>query len=142
VSQEHLRSTAQEAYFADRSVDGAARRRLLIVDDNRDAAESMATLLRMQDHDVQVAYDGPTGVALALANRFDIVLVDIGLPGIDGHEVARRLRQHGQVAGMVLVALTGYGRDEDRLMSRQAGFDHHLVKPVQWEVLEQLLQNR
>jgi CheY-like chemotaxis protein len=64
------------------------------------------------------------------------------LPGIDGHEVARRLRQYDETAGIVLIALTGYGRDEGRSMSQGAGFDHHLVKPVPWEMLEQLLRNR
>jgi DNA-binding response OmpR family regulator len=100
----------------------------------------MATLLRMQGHDVHVAYDGSTGVSLALAHPFDLAFVDIGLPGMDGHGVAQRLRQHGEAAGMLLVALTGYGRDEDRFLSREAGFDHHLVKPVQWELLEQLVR--
>jgi PAS domain S-box-containing protein len=129
-----------EVRVADESPAPGARRRILVVDDNRDAADSMATLLRMQGHDVHVAYDGSTGVSLALAHPFDLAFVDIGLPGMDGHGVAQRLRQHGEAAGMLLVALTGYGRDEDRFLSREAGFDHHLVKPVQWELLEQLVR--
>jgi PAS domain S-box-containing protein len=116
----------------------AARRRIVVVDDNRDAADSMAALLELRGHDVHVAYDGPRGLALALAQRPHFAFVDIGLPGIDGHEVARRLR-HENGAETVLVALTGYGRDEDRVVSKDAGFDHHLVKPVPSEALERLL---
>jgi CheY-like chemotaxis protein len=133
-------ATAHEAKAADRRSGAVKGQRVLVVDDNRDAADSMATLLRMGGHDVHVAYDGSSGVALALAQEVDVALIDIGLPGMDGHEVAKRLRQHDQTAGMVLVALTGYGRDEDRSSSRDAGFDHHLVKPVQWEMLEKVLQ--
>ena len=133
-------AAAHEAKAADRSPGAITGRRVLIVDDNRDAADSMATLLRMGGHEVHVAYEGSAGVALALAHGVEVALIDIGLPGMDGHEVAKHLRQHDQTAGMVLVALTGYGRDEDRSSSRDAGFDHHLVKPVQWELLEQVLQ--
>jgi CheY-like chemotaxis protein len=88
---------------------------------------------------VHVAYDGPGGLALALAQRPHFAFVDIGLPGMDGHELARRLRRHGEASEMALVALTGYGRDEDRVVSKDAGFDHHLVKPVASEALERLI---
>ena len=116
-------------------------RRIVLIDDNRDAAESLAMLLRLKGHEVHIAYDGPTGVELALKTLPDCVLVDIGLPGIDGHEVAKRLRpQHED--GMLLVALTGYGQSGDRIKSEQAGFDHHLVKPVAQSVLEDLLRER
>ena len=116
-------------------------RRIVVIDDNTDAAESLAMLLRLKGHEVHVAYDGPGGVALALKTRPDCVLVDIGLPGIDGYEVAKRLR--AQEGGrMLLVALTGYGQEEDRIRSGQAGFDHHLVKPVAQNVLEDLLRER
>jgi CheY-like chemotaxis protein len=119
---------------------GHTPRRIVIIDDNLDAAESLAMLLRLQGHEVHVAYDGPTGVALTLKTVPDCVLVDIGLPGIDGYEVAKRLRaQDGN--GMLLVALTGYGNNEDRMKSEQAGFDHHLVKPVPQSVLEDLLRD-
>ena len=96
-------------------------------------------LLRLKGHEVHVAYDGPAGVSLALKTLPDCVLVDIGLPGIDGYEVARRLRSH-DTNGMLLVALTGYGEAEDRMRSEQAGFDHHLVKPVSQDVLQDLLK--
>ena len=114
-------------------------RRIVLIDDNVDAAESLAMLLRLKGHEVHVAYDGPAGVSLALKTLPDCVLVDIGLPGIDGYEVARRLRSH-DTNGMLLVALTGYGEAEDRMRSEQAGFDHHLVKPVSQDVLQDLLK--
>lgn len=116
-------------------------RRIVLIDDNVDAAESLAMLLRLKGHEVHVAYDGPSGVALALKTAPDCVLVDIGLPGIDGYEVAKRLRSHDGGATL-LVALTGYGQNEDRIKSEQAGFDHHLVKPVAQNVLEDLLRER
>ena len=115
-------------------------RRIVVIDDNLDAAESLAMLLRLKGHEVHVAYDGPTGVALTLKTAPDCVLVDIGLPGIDGYEVAKRLRAQDS-NGMLLVALTGYGNNEDRIKSEQAGFDHHLVKPVPQSVLEDLLRD-
>jgi CheY-like chemotaxis protein len=116
-------------------------RRIVLIDDNVDAAESLAMLLRLKGHEVHVAYDGPAGVSLVLKTAPDCVLVDIGLPGIDGYEVAKRLRSHDE-NGILLVALTGYGQTEDRKRSEQAGFDHHLVKPVSQEVLEDLLRER
>ena len=131
--------TSEADDVAERSTAGQENRRVVIVDDNRDAADSMATLLRMRGHDVRVAYDGMSGISLALAHRAEAAFVDIGLPGIDGHEVARRLREDPETAGMVLVALTGYGRDEDRVVSKDAGFDHHLVKPVLPEALDKVL---
>lgn len=119
-------------------------RRIVLIDDNHDAAESLAMLLRLKGHEVHIAYDGPAGVALVLKTSPDCVLIDIGLPGIDGYEVAKRLRSHDRTtrADMLLVALTGYGRSEDRMKSEQAGFDHHLVKPVAQNVLEDLLRER
>ena len=116
-------------------------RRIVLIDDNVDAAESLAMLLRLKGHEVHVAYDGTSGVSLALKTEPDCVLVDIGLPGIDGYEVAKRLRSHDE-NGTLLVALTGYGQTEDRKRSEQAGFDHHLVKPVSQEVLEDLLREQ
>jgi len=115
-------------------------RRIVVIDDNQDAAESLAMLLRLKGHDVEIAYDGSTGVELALSSAPDCVLVDIGLPGIDGYEVAKRLRSHDRDHRMMLIALTGYGQQEDRERSRIAGFDHHLVKPVAQNVLEGVLR--
>ncbi|HEX9671214.1 MAG TPA: chemotaxis protein CheB [Thermoanaerobaculia bacterium] len=108
----------------------AAPRRILVVDDSVDAAESLAILLRLQGHDVREAYDGLTALAAAAKFHPEVVLLDIGLPGLDGYEVARRLRRRRRMAKALLVALTGYGQEEDRHRALEAGFDHHLIKPV------------
>lgn len=115
---------------------------IVVIDDNQDAAESLAMLLRLKGHEVHVAYDGPSGVSLALKTTPDCVLVDIDLPGIDGYEVAKRLRSHEQTGRALLIALTGYGQSEDRMRSERAGFDHHLVKPVAQDVLQVLICER
>ncbi len=114
-------------------------RRVLVVDDNQDAAESMAMLLRLKGHEVRVGYDGAEALRAFDAFAPEIVLLDIGMPGMTGYEVARRLRAVPGAGGVLLVALTGYGQDEDRRRSREAGFDHHLVKPVDFDVLLGLL---
>jgi CheY-like chemotaxis protein len=116
----------------------ARRRRVLVIEDNRDAAASLSVLLELMGHDVRVAYTGPEGVAAAAEWPPEIVISDIGLPGFDGFEVARRLRRQLGTKPLI-VALTGYGRDEDRRHSREAGFDHHLVKPADPAVLQQML---
>ena len=118
---------------------GAAGRRLLVVDDNVDAAESMALLLALDGHQVRVAHDGHQALALAGELAPQAVLLDIGLPGMDGYEVARRLRESAATRAALLVALTGYGQEEDRRRSLDAGFDHHLVKPVDLDTLRRLL---
>jgi PAS domain S-box-containing protein len=117
----------------------ASGRRILVVDDNRDSAETLAMLLRLFGHCVQTAYDGPLALAAATAYLPEVVLLDIGLPGMDGLEVCRRLR--GQPGGdlRLIAALTGYGQDEDRRRSQQAGFNAHLIKPVALEALQELL---
>lgn len=114
-------------------------RRILVVDDNWDAAESLVMLLRMMGNEVHTAQDGLEAVAIAAEVRPDVVLLDIGLPRLNGYEVARRIRE--QVGGreMVLVALTGWGQEEDRRRSTEAGFDHHLTKPVDFATLQQLI---
>lgn len=114
-------------------------RRVLVIDDNQDSTTSMAMLLKLVGHEVSVAQDGGTG--LREAERFlpQVVLLDIGLPDINGYEVARRLRQHPSLQSATLIAMTGYGQPEDRQRSSEAGFHHHLVKPVDWETLERLL---
>ncbi|HVS39683.1 MAG TPA: ATP-binding protein [Gemmataceae bacterium] len=117
----------------------AGLRRVLVVDDNRDAAESLAMVLRWEGHETQTAYNGPAALQAAAVFRPEIVFLDIGLPGMDGYAVARQLRQDPASAGVLLVALTGYGQDEDRRRSREAGFDHHLVKPVEPDSLQELL---
>jgi PAS domain S-box-containing protein len=102
--------------------------RVLVVDDNEDAAESLATLLQQAGHQVSVAHDGPTALAIADRERPRVVLLDIGLPGMDGYEVCREMRRTGLDEALI-VALTGYGQDEDRQRTRAAGFDGHQVKP-------------
>ena len=132
-----------EAAQADGSLgalsDGASGRRVLVVEDNRDSAELIAMMLRMSDHDVQVAYDGLSALELAQGHRPEVVLLDIGLPGRDGYEVAREIRRDPELGGIVLVALTGYGQEEDKRRAREAGFDHHLTKPVKPEELEEII---
>jgi len=113
--------------------------RLLVVDDNEDAAESLAELLRFQGHEVRVAHSGASALAIAGSYLPRVVFLDIGMPSMDGFEVARRLRQLPGLEGTVLAALTGWGQSEDRLRTRQAGFDHHFVKPLEPEALETLL---
>jgi CheY-like chemotaxis protein len=111
--------------------------RLLIVDDNTDTVESLAMLMRMYGHDVMTAGSGPAGLEASLANERDVIMLDIGLPSIDGYEVARRIRAH--TSKPVLIAMTGYGQPEDRQKSKEAGFDYHLTKPVDPIRLQDLL---
>jgi CheY-like chemotaxis protein len=121
--------------------DATPKRRLLVVDDNKDAAESMSMLLEMWGHDVAYAYDGPTALETAEQWQPEAVFLDIGLPGMDGYEVAERLRELPHAKDAVLIAITGYGQDDDRLRSRQAGIDHHLVKPVAPDALRSLIDS-
>ena len=117
----------------------SSRCRVLVVDDNVDAAQSMAKLLEMTSHEVRLAYDGPSALQAAIDYRPDVVLLDIGLPGLDGYEVAERIRQHATLKHTVLIALTGYGQDTDRQRSQEAGFDHHLVKPSDFDDIKKIL---
>jgi PAS domain S-box-containing protein len=116
-----------------------AGRRILIVDDSLDGAESLAILLQFIGHETHLAHDGITALDAAERLRPDAVLLDIGLPGLNGYEVCRRIRQQSWGQAMTLVALTGWGQDEDRHRSREAGFDAHLVKPVDHDALAALL---
>lgn len=120
---------------------GAVRHRLLVVDDNQDAANTLAMLLGMQGHDVQVAHNGHAALELAAAHRPAMIFLDIGMPGMDGYQVARQVRQIPALESVVLTALTGWGQQEDRRRSAEAGFDHHLVKPPEPQVVERLLAN-
>jgi len=113
--------------------------RVLLVEDNPDVAEGMVMLLELLGHHVQLAADGDTALALARTSPPEAMLVDIGLPGIDGYEVARLVRREPACAGVLLVALTGYGREEDKQRAHAAGFDHHLTKPVELHALSGLL---
>ncbi len=113
--------------------------RVLVVDDNTDAARGLARLLRLLGHEVGVAHSGPEAIEVAQEYSPEVVLLDIGLPGMDGYEVAARLRHEPSCRHAVLIAVTGYGQDQDRLRSEKAGFDHHLVKPVDYDALVMLI---
>lgn len=115
------------------------RRRVLIIEDNQDAAEMYRILIELAGHEVLLAENGARGLELLKTSRPDIALVDIGLPGMDGYEIARRFRAEPDSAGVLLVALTGYASSTDRDRSRQAGFDRHLVKPIDPLALTSLL---
>jgi two-component system CheB/CheR fusion protein len=120
-------------------VTDALRKRVLVVDDNVDAAESVAMILRLTGYDVRCTYDGVSALDAAKAYHPDVVVLDIGLPGISGYEVARRLRLDPEFEETPLVAVTGYGQDVDRRRSQSAGIDYHLTKPVDPATLQQLL---
>ncbi|MDB5930896.1 MAG: domain S-box protein [Polaromonas sp.] len=113
--------------------------RLMVVDDNEDAAQSLAQVLSLAGHQVTVRYDGQSALAHARAQPPQAFILDIGLPDLDGYELARRFRADPRTSGAVLIALTGHGQAHDRFLSKAAGFDHHLVKPVNWATLEQVL---
>jgi PAS domain S-box-containing protein len=124
---------------ADREQEAQAGLRVLVVDDNADSADSLAIWLRLKGHEVRTAYDGPQALAQALEQQPDLVLLDIGMPGMSGYEVARRMRAHPDTRRTVLVAMTGWGQEEDRRQSREAGIDQHLVKPLEPRALEDLI---
>ena len=113
--------------------------RILVVDDNRDTTDSLAIILRLAGHDTHTAYDGLEGLQAAATLRPDVVLLDIGLPKMNGYEAARHIREQPWGKGMALIALTGWGQDEDKRRALEAGFDHHLTKPVDASALEKLL---
>jgi len=117
-------------------------RRVLVVDDNVDAAAMLDMLLRSLGHETCVAHDGVEALRVAAEFRPDIVLLDIGMPGLDGYEVARRMRSLAKDRQLRIVAVTGWGQEADRLRSREAGFDLHLVKSVDAIDLAQALNDR
>jgi PAS domain S-box-containing protein len=117
----------------------AASRRILVVDDNRDSATSLSLILKLMGNQTRIADDGLAAVEVAQQFQPDMILLDIGLPKLSGHEVCRRIRQQTWSHRTVIVALTGWGQEEDRRRSQEAGFDHHLVKPVEIAVLRELL---
>jgi len=118
-----------------------SRCRILVVDDNRDAADTLAMLLRIDGNDIRTAYDGLEAVNVAEMFHPEMVLLDIGLPKMNGYDVARRIRQQPWGHDVTLIALTGWGKDEDRRLSQEAGFNFHLVKPVDLAALEDLLNS-
>src|SRR5215813_4062622 len=119
-----------------------ASQRILIVDDNVDAAESMALLLQLNGHEVMIAQDGLSAQVLSSTFRPKVILLDIGLPGLDGYSVAQRLRKQPETRDVMLIAVTGYGQPEDRDRSKAAGFDYHLVKPVDYNAIENLIHSQ
>jgi PAS domain S-box-containing protein len=115
-------------------------RRILIADDNRDAAETLAALLRMHGHQVTIVHDGPAAVSAFTDLAADVVLLDIGMPGLDGYEVAQKMRRSRPAAAITLIAVTGWGQEHDKERAFAAGFDYHLTKPVDFDRLAQLVQ--
>jgi CheY-like chemotaxis protein len=114
-------------------------RRVLVVDDNQDSANSLAKLLEMLGHDVAIANDGASAVDLAEVFRPDAIVLDVGLPVMDGHMVARRIRAEAWGRDVLLIAATGWGRADDRRRAIEAGFDHHMIKPLDLAELRNLL---
>ena len=120
--------------------ESSALRRVLVVDDDIDAAEALGELLRDCGHEVATAHDGPQALERARLHRPEVVLLDIGLPEMDGYEVAKRIRGDVGLSDAVLVALSGYDEDRHRRLAREAGFDRHVTKPVDAAKLEELLK--
>ncbi|MBV9190403.1 MAG: PAS domain S-box protein [Betaproteobacteria bacterium] len=120
--------------------EAGTRRRILVVDDNRDAAQALRLLLEGDGHEVRVANDGPSGLAAAKEFRPDVALLDIGLPKMNGYELAQRMREEPSLETTLLIAVTGYGQMHDRARTSASGFHHHLVKPVEFGALQQLLR--
>ncbi len=117
------------------------RLKILVVDDNHDSALSMAMMLTIMGHETRTAHDGEAAVSTAETFRPQVILLDIGLPKLNGYEVAQQIRQHDWGTGMFLIAVTGWGQDEDRQRSEEVGLNLHMVKPVEPAVLEDLLAN-
>jgi PAS domain S-box-containing protein len=130
---------AESAPVSAAAAPAAPARRILVADDNRDAAGSLAEMLELMGHETWTVHDGLEALAAAAAFRPDVILLDLGMPALDGYDTCRRVRQEPWGSNAVLVALTGWGQDEDRRRSREAGFDEHLVKPVEFAALEKLL---
>jgi CheY-like chemotaxis protein len=140
----HLPVSGSESLVAPRRDEGSApqspsRRRVLIADDNKDAADSLAMLLELSGHEVRVTHTGRGALSLAQAFRPDTSLLDIGMPDMSGYEVAEALRREPWGASIRLIALTGWGQDDDRRRAKRAGFDHHLTKPIDPDALDALI---
>jgi two-component system CheB/CheR fusion protein len=117
----------------------ATPRRVLVVDDNRDSASSLRTMLRLDGHEVELALDGASALEAARRLHPEVILLDIGLPDMDGYEVARALRGDAATDSALIIAITGYGREQDREKSARSGIDAHLTKPIDMDVLAELL---
>jgi CheY-like chemotaxis protein len=129
----------QEIEQASQAVVTTPATRILVVDDNADAADSLAALLELESHEVEVSYGSADALERVVRFRPAVVLLDIGLPDMDGYEVARRIRAMRDLDPLRLIALTGYGQTEDRRRAKEAGFDSHLVKPVEFPALQRAL---
>jgi PAS domain S-box-containing protein len=140
IAEDERAMGAGAASGAGDDVRGPGPERILVVDDNVDAAETLSRLLRLSGHEVRVAHDGLAALAAAREMNPDVVLLDIGLPKLDGLEVARSLRARADGRRLLLVAITGFGQSEDRARTAAAGFDHHLTKPVDQKLLQTLMQ--
>jgi CheY-like chemotaxis protein len=123
------------------SVGHTVRRRILIADDNQDSARSLAIMLKFLGNEVQTAHDGQEAVDLAASYQPEVVLLDIGMPKLNGYDAASYIRQQPWGRSVVLIALTGWGQEEDKRRSQEAGFDYHLVKPVEPDVLKKVLKS-
>ena len=128
-----------DAPSRDTNGDSGKPLRILVVDDSVDHAQSLALLLRMMGHEVQTAQSGPEALEAVAVFKPEVALLDLGLPGMSGYDVARRIREQPKYRNVMLVAQTGWGQTEDRMRSMEAGFHHHLVKPVSREELEEIL---
>ena len=117
----------------------ARRRRILVADDNRDAASSLTLMLQLMGHEVFTAYDGLEALELAEGCRPDALLLDIGMPRLNGFDVARRVREETWGRGIMIIAITGWGADQDRQRSHESGFDFHIVKPANPMTLQRIL---
>jgi CheY-like chemotaxis protein len=122
-------------------VDAMRSLNILIADDNLDSVESLGMLLRASGYQVELAHDGSEAVETAMRMRPDVVILDIGMPRMNGYDAARRIREQEPNRSALLIAITGWGQDLDRRRSLEAGFDHHLIKPVEAEALDKLLQS-
>jgi two-component system CheB/CheR fusion protein len=138
VVQVDLKST--EAVVASEPKDASARRRILIVDDNRDFTDSMKMLLEYERYNVEIAYDGVSALEVAKTFAPDVVLLDLGLPGMNGYETAQQLRAMPVMRGVLLIAVSGYAQEEDRQRSSREGFDSHFKKPIEVRQILEVIQ--
>jgi CheY-like chemotaxis protein len=134
-----IRAVPSPEAAGDAASSAGGRLRILVADDNEDSAETLSMLIGLMGHDVRVAYDGIEAFSVAEQFRPHLAFLDIGMPRLNGYEVARRIREQDWSANMVLAALTGWGQDEDRRASKQAGFNLHLVKPIDPSSIQNLL---
>ena len=124
---------------SDSVMTAASKYRILVVDDNEDSAVGLSIMLKIMGHDTRAAFDGASAVEVAQTYRPNVMLLDIGLPKMNGYDVCRRIRTQPWGGDMVLIAVTGWGQDEDKRKSKEAGFNFHMVKPIDPDALEKLL---